>query len=420
MQIRKLQLVLISLPALLLSIMCNAQRNEIYNDRIASLQVTADNNWLVPPVIKLNELGKTHINIAFDDMTHEYHRYTYTIEHCDADWTLSKELFISDYIEGFNKDNTIDNVAQSINTSHLYTHYSLSIPNERCTIKMSGNYRLTVYDDNNDEEPILCACFWVVEPTASVALDVSSNTDIDINHTHQQVSIHLKYGSLNVTDPQSQIKTVILQNARWDNAVINAKPQYITTNGLRWSHNKDLIFPAGNEYHKFEILDVDHPTMGIESVSWDGNNYHAYVWTDEPRLNYVYDEDANGAFCIRNSNNTENNTTSDYVTVHFRLKTPQQDGDIYLNGVWTNDRFLPQYKMHYNDTQNCYEGTVRLKQGYYSYQYLLMKADHTLTPVPTEGCFYQTENHYQALVYFRGIGERTDRLIAYSTISYGK
>lgn len=156
--------------------------------------------------------------------------------------------------------------------------------------------------------------------------------------------------------------------------------------------------------------------MGIETIDWDGSNYHAYVWTDEPRLSYIYDEDANGAFCIRNSDNVENNTASDYLIVHFRLKTPHQTGDIYLNGAWTNDRFLPQYKMQYNDTQGCYEAAVKLKQGYYSYQYLLMKPDHTLVPVPSEGNFYQTENRYQALVYFKGIGERTDRLVGYNSI----
>ena len=174
-----------------------AQRNQIYSNRIASLQVTVGNNWLAPPIAKLNELNNTPVNISFDDMTHEYHRYTYTIEHCEADWETSESLFASDYIEGFSEGNTIDNVAQSVNTNQLYTHYSLSIPNERCAIKMSGNYRLTVYDDNNNQEPILSACFYVVEPAARVTLAVTTNTDIDINKAHQQVSMQLRSAECN-------------------------------------------------------------------------------------------------------------------------------------------------------------------------------------------------------------------------------
>lgn len=393
-----------------------AQRNQIYSNRIASLQVTVGNNWLAPPIAKLSELNNTPVNISFDDMTHEYHRYTYTIEHCEADWETSESLFASDYIEGFSEGNTIDNVAQSVNTNQLYTHYSLSIPNERCAIKMSGNYRLTVYDDNNNQEPILSACFYVVEPAARVTLAVTTNTDIDINKAHQQVSMQLNYGPLNVTDPQKQIQTVVMQNFRWDNAVRNARPQFISNSGLQWSHNKALIFVGGNEYRKFEMLDVNHPTMGIESIDWEGNNYHAYMWPDEPRPSYVYDEDANGAFYIRNSNNMANNTASEYLVVHFRLKTPRQNGDIYLNGVWTNDLFVPQYKMQFNEATGYYEASVKLKQGYYSYQYLLMKQDGTTVPVPSEGNFYQAENHYQALIYFKGSGERTQRLVGYGVM----
>ena len=55
-----------------------------------------------------------------------------------------------------------------------------------------------------------------------------------------------------------------------------------------------------------------------------------------------------------------------------------------------------------------------LKQGYYSYQYLLVTADGRTQPVPTEGNFFQTENQYQALIYYRPQGGRTDQLVAYA------
>ena len=66
--------------------------------------------------------------------------------------------------------------------------------------------------------------------------------------------MELKYNSYNVTNPQTQLKTVLLQNKRWDNARWNVKPQYVMSDGLRWSHNVNYIFWAGNEYRKFEIL----------------------------------------------------------------------------------------------------------------------------------------------------------------------
>lgn len=396
----------------------NAQRHEIYDPNIKSLQVVAGQNWMSLPVIKLRGNSPNDIiNIGFDDLTHSYHRYVYKIEHCNADWTVSDQLFTSDYIEGFADGSTIDDNEESINTNVLYTHYKLRIPNEDCQLKMSGNYKLTVYDENDNNRHVFTACFMVLEPQMGLQLSVTTNTDLDFNKAHQQVSMQLSYGNINVTGPTSQIKTAVMQNGRWYNAKLNAKPQYIMPNGLKWDHNRDLIFPAGNEYHKFEVLDVSHPTMGIDRIDWDGKNYNVYPFMCEPRLNYVYDEDANGAFYIRNSDNIENDISSEYVFVHYRLKCPQKvNGTVYLNATWTNDWFTPDYQMTYNDATQCYEATIMQKQGYYSYQIVMLDNSGTVQIMPTEGSFYQTENKYQALVYYRGQGERTDRLVAYQEV----
>lgn len=405
-----------ALSVLLLSfctLTAGAQRNEIKSDRIATLQVVAGDDWLSPPVITLG--GEDAITISFDDMTHEYHRYAYRIERCEANWTTSDALFTSDYCEGFNDGNTIEDVKNSTNTNILYTHYRLKIPNERCNIKMSGNYRVTIYDDNTSEE-VATACFMVVDQRVGLQLEATTNTDIDTNGAHQQIEMKINYAGLKVNNPRQEIKTVVMQNGRWDNAVINAEPQYIMADGLQWTHNKQLIFNGGNEYRKFETLDVSHATMGLESVKWDGKDYHAYVWTDEPRNSYVYDEDANGAFYVRNSDNIENDYISEYVYVHFALKTPPTDNDIYINGIWTNDQFLPKYRMIYNPQNGLYENVLLLKQGYYSYNYLVKNGDGSFSPLQSEGNFCYTENKYQCMVYYKAAGDRTDTLVGYRQI----
>lgn len=392
-----------------------AQRNRILNPDIASLQVVAGNNWLSMPVIALGE--GVPVNIAFDDLTHEYRRYAYKVEHCNADWSTSGDLFVSDYIDGFNADNVIEHVEQSINTNVLYTHYRFQIPNERCKLKMSGNYRVTIYDANDDDKAVAECCFMVVEPRMGIKLSVDANTDKGINSRWQQVAMEVKYGGgLSVTDVQRQIYTVVMQNGRWDNAVVNARPQFVMGDGLRWSHNPQLVFEAGNEYRKFEMLDVRQANMGVEKIDWDGEAYHAYLWPDEPRGSYVFDEDANGAFYIRNSDNRENNSTSEYVHVHFTLRSPRLEGDVFVNGVWTNDQLAAPYQMQYDEGPQCYRLSLLLKQGYYSYQYVWQQSNGQIATVPSEGSFYQTENRYQALVYYRKLGERADRLVGFAEI----
>ena len=406
---------LIFMLCLWLSVAGRAQRNRILNPDIASLQVVAGNNWLSMPVIALGE--GVPVNIAFDDLTHEYRRYAYKVEHCNADWSTSGDLFVSDYIDGFNADNVIEHVEQSINTNVLYTHYRFQIPNERCKLKMSGNYRVTIYDANDDDKAVAECCFMVVEPRMGIKLSVDANTDKGINSRWQQVAMEVKYGGgLSVTDVQRQIYTVVMQNGRWDNAVVNAKPQFVMGDGLRWSHNAQLVFEAGNEYRKFEMLDVRQANMGVEKIDWDGKEYHAYLWPDEPRGSYVFDEDANGAFYIRNSDNRENNSTSEYVHVHFTLRSPRLEGGVFVNGVWTNDQLSAPYQMQYDEGAQCYRLSLLLKQGYYSYQYVWQQSNGQIATVPSEGSFYQTENRYQALVYYRELGERADRLVGFAEI----
>ena len=393
-----------------------AQNNVVYDSRIASLQVMAEDDWEALPIIELNS-GDV-INIGFDDLSHEYARFTYKLEHCEADWTVSEDMFDSDYMRGFAEGNTIDDYEESFNTNTLYTHYTLSIPNSDCRPTISGNYKLTVFDENNDNKPMFTACFMITEQAASLALSVTTNTDLSINSRHQQVTMELNYGgSLRVVDPETQIKTVLMQNRRWDNSRVNAKPQYKMHDGLKWYHCRDYVFNAGNEYHKYEILDVDHTTMGLESIEWDGEYYHVYPFINEPRKNYLYDEDADGAYCIRNSRNEDSDITCDYVYVTFRVRCPQAvSGRLYVNGAWTNGRFSPEYELTYNAQSDLYEATVMQKQGYYNYQYLLVDKEGNIRTPPFDGNYYQTENKYQALVYFRGQGERTDRLVAYGEV----
>ena len=388
-----------------------AQRNEVISPDIATLQVRNVNQPLsMLPIIQLN--SNEQIQISFDRFGHEYHRYTYKITHCEADWSPSTQLFSTDYLDGFRDNLLINQVQESVNTNVIYTHYAFSLPNDKCRITMSGNYKVEVYDEEDNK--LLTAYFMVVEPLMKVELTYTSNTDIDVNQSHQQVGMMLKFGNLTVTNPATQVKTVILQNARWDDARVNILPQLISRDGLQWQHCRQFIFDAGNNYRKFECLSVDHPTMGIERINWDGHNYQAYLWPDLPRRNYVFDESGQGIFIIRNSDNNGNDYLSDYVYVNFTLQTDTSDDAIYISGGLTNHHLSPQYKMKYNETQHLYTLSLLLKQGYYSYEYVKIKPDGTTQILPSEGNFYQTKNHYQALVYFKGVNDRTDRLVAVS------
>ena len=387
--------------------------NRTYSPQVKTLQAVVNKDWLSPTVMRL--YGNDFLNIAFDELSHDSHRYIYRLEHCEADWTGSEDIFEADWLEGFN-DNVIEKFEHSINTVVPYTHYQLQIPNDRCRLKLSGNYRLYIIDDDTNET-VASVEFMVTEQTMLLSMAVTTNTDIDVNGSHQQVSFKLSYGDFQVTDASEQLQTIVMQNGREDTWRWNTRPSSVNHKGLAFEHRRDLIFDGGNEYRKFEVLDTSHPTMGIERIRWDGAAWQAYPFLSEPRPVYIYDEDANGSFYIRNSDNRDNDITSDYVWVNYRLKAPRlHEGVVVIEGRWATEE--PEtYQMNYDETSGLYTASILQKQGYYSYQYLWVTDDGVSHPLPSEGSYYETENRYQTMVYYKGTGERTWRLTSYAQIT---
>ena len=393
--------------------------DRIYSTDIRTLQTTIDDNWMAAPVVALDKLmsGENSVVISFDEMSHDYRRLICHIERCEADWQPATEVFESDWMEGFN-DTPIEDFAHSINTTVLYTNYRLQLPNERCRIKMSGNYRVTIYDDDDPDTKLAEAEFMVVDNNAQLSMSATTNTDIDINKCHQQLSLQLNYGNLKVTNPNEEFITVVKQNNRNDNMRWNVKADIITDNGLIWQHNRQLIFDGENEYRKFEMLDLSHPTMGIDKISWNGKSFDVFPFICEPRANYSYDESAHGAFCIRNSEYTECSYTCDYAWVHYTLHTGAPIGTITINGWWTTDNDKRSYEMKYDETDASYHLSLLQKQGYYSFNFLHVNPDGNTKIAESEGNFHETSNTYQAFTYYRPQGGRTWLLVAYNELNF--
>jgi len=394
-----------------------AQQTRSFSEQIRTVRVVVNHDPLQPPVARLG----SPVEISFDELSHEYTRYIYKVEFCNADWTVADEIFESDYLSGFNGQ-PIEDYETSFNTTVLYTHYRFSFPNEDTRLLLPGNYRVRVYGDERDssDEPVLEACFSLFRPEMSVGMDVNANTDIDFNQQHQQVSFTVGYGQRRVVDPQRELHTVVFQNRRWDNVVVDLAPNIQKATGAEWNHRRDLIFPAGAEFHKFEIIDVQLNGMGVDRMLWVEPHRHAVLFPVEPQHNYTYAPDADGAYVIRAPEDESPETEAEYLFVHFILHSPRlPGGDVYVTGLWDNGFPDPQCRMEYDEAQGVYECSVLLKQGYYNYQFRQLSADGVGQTARTEGDFYETENEYIILVYHRPQGARYDALVGYSNVKTG-
>ncbi len=401
---------------------CQAQQTVIFDtENIRSAQLVVDDDPLLAPVIEQNSTQM--FTLSFDYMSHLPQRLVYHIAHCDYKWQKgdTESLFESDYLMGLNGQ-VIEDYTNSLNTNQNYTHYTFSFPNSDLQLRLSGNYTIEVftedeYEGENSSSPLLRAEFCVVEPVMGINAQVTSNTDIDFNDKHQQLSYSIGYGKQRVTNVEKEIHTVVLQNMRRDNAVVDLLPSERNAAGIKFLHCRDLIFTAGNEFHKFESIDLRRPTLGVDNIRWYEPYYHITLFPNMCQRNYTYDEDQDGAYVLRNAEWDTPDITSEYTWVHFTLKSNEliPGGPIYVCGNWTNGSWDPSLKMEYDEQSKEYRAKAFLKQGYYNYQYRQLMPSGVGSTAFTDGNFYETENQYTIFVYYRPMGARYDRLVGYKT-----
>lgn len=385
-----------------------AQKSQILSERIHTLQVRKNGDWQSLPVITLGTDDR--IEITFDEFSHDYRRLIYNVRHFDADWKESG-LLESEYMEGFN-DLPIQDYANSINTTFLYTNYFLELPNDDVKLLVSGNYEVTITDDENHEE-LLKARFSVLENIATVDAAVSGITDIDNNQKHQQLTLNIDYQRLPVNDPQGEIIVRATQNRRQDVMTATLTPSYVSSGKMQFQHNRHLIFKGGNEFRRFEIISMYNYTQHVDKIDFYNPYFHATLLTDQPMREYRYDQDHNGRYIIRYDQADNSDIEADYLLVHFSLKVPEYSGGrLYLDGDFTDGGYCDKWQMEYNRRTGCYEKAVLLKMGSYDYRYLWVPEGPAIAETSkTEGDSFETANEYQIYVWFRQHGARYDRLV---------
>lgn len=415
---RFLRYIFITIATCLLCNIAVAQnkpyRTASLDNRVHSLKVESGNGFMFPPVIRLST--DDVINISFDLFEEDYQDLSYSIIHCNANWQPSM-LSSIEYIDGFDIQEVYD-YALSFNTFQEYVNYRITLPNDEIQFKVSGNYAVVVYPQNQRERPILYACFMVSEEAVKVNCSANSRTDKGYSDNYQQVSFRINRNDYDIVNPAGDLKIYVMQNNRLDNMVFVSTPQYFNNKEIVYEHNSKLIFDAGNEYRRFEMVSTQYRGMGVEKLTHYDPYYHAILERDYPRKDktYSYDETQHGRYVIRETDFEEDSDTqADYFIVHFSLDVSEMllpEGDIYIDGELSEYRFSDNNKMLRNPQNGLYEKFIRLKQGAYNYQYLFVPKGESIGKASViEGNKYETQNEYRVNVYHRVPGERYDRLI---------
>ena len=386
------------------------------------------NEVLEPPLSSIDQ--NIPLILEFDELDNDYYNYKAKIIHCNTDWSVSL-LNDMEYLYDYNQF-FIEDYQLSINTKVQYIHYKFELPK----VKLPGNYILLIYREDDELDLIISRRFMVYDNKIRIVPEIGFSTGIAERNSMQQVNFNISYQNYEIIDPREEVKVVIRQNHRWDNAIYNLKPLYVREEQKLLEYNffdLENNFEGGNEYRFFDIRSIRFLGRNLKKIDITDKKNLVTLLTSKSRSNEVYSEeiDINGKYIIDIYEPGNAATDADYVYANFILHSPAEaNGNVYIFGALSDWKLNNDFQMIYNPETMKYTKQAFLKQGYYNYKYVIKSFEtfpsavpggntrHRLDETWFEGSHYSTENIYDILVYYRPIGTYADLLLGYVSRDY--
>ena len=364
-------------------------------------------------VVPIFELGST-FELQFDDLFGNEANYYFDITHCDYNWKPT-DIPKTDFIRGFDNQRITDYV-NSFNTLQVYSHYRLAFPNQFTTqLRLSGNYIVKIL--NEDKEVVFSRKFILYEEHSTVAAQVKRSRNLSNIDYMQNLEFTILSNDIAFQTPLQNVRVLLLQNGDFNTAIKNIPPQYTIGNQLVYKYGQETLFWGGNEFLYFENKDIRAANNNVGKVGSNNDIYNSYLYTNAARGNQIYTnyEDVNGNFVVKNINGSNNEIEADYAWVYFTLSAPtfrSNNKDIYVTGMFNNYSLSAENKMDYNQDKGVFEKAIMIKQGFTNFQYKIADKKGVIDyENAIDGNFYQTENEYTILVYYKQSSDRYERVI---------
>ena len=359
----------------------------------------------------------TTLELSFDDLEGDQKDYYYKIEQMNHDWTPSN-LVSSQYLTGFQSQIIFD-VENSFNTFQNYTHYSVRFPNQNTRITKSGNYLVSILDE--DEELIFTRRFTYYESIAPVGVQVTRSRDARFLNEKQTVNFTVNHPTLKLNMPNQEIHVAILQNQNWKTAITQLQPQFFKPGQLVYRYTKKTNFWGGNEYLFFDTKIIRTASVNVARIERKGV-YHNYLYPYQNLgvKNYTYNPDINGQFIIRTIEGQDSKTESDYAVMHFRMNVDEElyQQNVYVYGAFNNFNLNSENQMVFDPDSQSYHARILLKQGFYNYTYVTQDISGNVSQEDIRGNFSKTENEYTVVVYYKPLGGLYDRVIGVGNVTF--
>ncbi|HET8828865.1 MAG TPA: DUF5103 domain-containing protein [Pelobium sp.] len=357
--------------------------------------------------------------LRFDDLRGGRRNLYYSVTHCNSDWTPSSITTI-DYLESFSEE-FVNTYQLANNTYQNYTHYEITLPNLSIVPKISGNYLVKVYENGDASKLLLSRRFYIVEPKVAVQAEIAPSFVVSNRDSNQKINFTIFHPNLNIQNAYQEITATVMQNQKNYTAKNTKVPLFIRKNSLVYSDNLTNDFAGGNEFRRFDTRSFRYNSEGVYQTIKDSIfTVNLFTDLDRSKKGYTFQFDEDGNFYTLNQDGFDPQYDADYANVNFVLKAeaPDPNGFAYVVGKFNAYQTNETNRMFYNAERKEFTLTTRLKQGLVEYQYVWADADGKIIYDNIfEGNFFETENDYQILIYYRAPSARFEQLVSFTELN---
>ncbi|MFT6717891.1 MAG: hypothetical protein ACJAY8_000276 [Sphingobacteriales bacterium] len=388
--------------------------HKIWNKKFRTLLVRSNDNLVSGPIIDLN--SGNFVQIRFDYLGQESMNLGYRILHCNNQWEESG-LLSNEYIDGF-EDNPISDYSYSLGTKIPFTHFTFRFPSFDAKPIISGNFKIQIFDYSDPETVLLEAGVLVFDGKVGISGRVSGTNKVQLRESHQELILDISSGLIGPIIQPTDYKIIVLQNWRWDNGVVLDPPRFYDRTNMLYNTPGGIIFEGGNEFRSFDFRNLNIANAGIYKTDTrsDTSRLETVLQLNRRIRPYINSDDLNGFFIIENEMGFNRHLEADYFWLDHYVESeiPYGAGFVSLTGADIEQLPQKEKELLFDPTNHWYHGRSLLKMGFYSWQYGVRRNPSDAKKLNfLEGSFYQTENTYQVLVYYKAFSSDFEELVGF-------
>ncbi|MFN8208652.1 MAG: DUF5103 domain-containing protein [Bacteroidales bacterium] len=382
----------------------------IHRKNIYSVTLTREGWPLSLPLV--NQQEQQQLLLSFDELSQVREEYSWEIIHCNQNW-MPDDLAVQEFLDGF-PDYEVSDAQPSFNTTASYWSYQVVIPGPDIRWQCSGNFVVRVFLSGYPDSTLFTRRFMVSEGRSGITVRQLPLVGEEAV-TSQQLEVQADIREAGIGEEET-VNLVVLQNYRWK--FVHRSRMSTRGRGFLTSlPGAPMTFEGGNEFLNVDLKNLKYVSGEISNIFYKYPFYRVLARPDpyDPYKGYRFANDLDGKYLIQCDGTNSSRTDADYAEVHFSVPVSFPfEGDIFISGDFSLNSFDPAYKMSYDTLRGTYEISLLIKQGFYTYEYILTDKTGHRSYTQLGGSYAETQNEYLILLYYADKQRGYDRLTGYT------